>query len=89
MLLKSLILVVIKRYGEHLNLATTMLCQRTCQNIAGVFNIGMVIKSLKLCMDIQYMKIHFPNTEFIKFENMGHGSMASLYPVKWLINSEI
>lgn len=32
--------------------------------------------------DIKYMKTYFPNTEFIKFENMGHGSMASLYPVK-------
>ena len=32
--------------------------------------------------DIKYMKTHFPNTEFIKFENMGHGSMASLYPMK-------
>ncbi len=30
----------------------------------------------------KYMKTYFPNTEFIKFENMGHGSMASLYPVK-------
>lgn len=32
--------------------------------------------------DIKYMKIYFPNIEFIKFENMGHGSMARLYPVK-------
>lgn len=32
--------------------------------------------------DIQYMKKYFPNTEFIKFENMGHGSMAILHPVK-------
>ena len=32
--------------------------------------------------DIKYVKKHFPNTEFIKFENMGHGSMASLYPQK-------
>lgn len=32
--------------------------------------------------DIQYVKNHFPDTEFIEFENIGHGSMASLYPQK-------
>ena len=43
----------------------------------------MIRKSLTSCYrDIKYMKTHFPNTEFIKFENMGHGSMASLYPMK-------
>lgn len=30
--------------------------------------------------DIQYVKNHFPHAEFIKFENRGHASMASLYP---------
>lgn len=32
--------------------------------------------------DIRYVKNYFPGTEFIEFENMGHGSMASLYPQK-------
>ena len=32
--------------------------------------------------DIKYIKNHFPDTRFINFENMGHGSMASLYPQK-------
>lgn len=32
--------------------------------------------------DIRYVKNHFPSTEFIEFKNMGHGSMASLYPQK-------
>lgn len=30
--------------------------------------------------DIQYIKKNFPNAEFIKLENMGHASMASLHP---------
>lgn len=30
--------------------------------------------------DIQYIKNHFPHAEFVKFENRGHASMASLYP---------
>ena len=32
--------------------------------------------------DIKYIKNHFPDTRLINFENMGHGSMASLYPQK-------
>lgn len=30
--------------------------------------------------DIKYIKEKFPNAEFIKLENRGHASMASLYP---------
>jgi len=30
--------------------------------------------------DIEYVKNAFPNTEFVKLENRGHASMASLYP---------
>lgn len=32
--------------------------------------------------DIKYMKNNFPDTLFIQFENMGHASMASIYPDK-------
>ena len=32
--------------------------------------------------DIKYIKNHFPDTRLINFENMGHGSMASLHPQK-------
>jgi hypothetical protein len=32
--------------------------------------------------DIQYVRKHFPKAEFIEFKNMGHGSMACLYPQK-------
>lgn len=32
--------------------------------------------------DIKYVKEHFPSVEIIKFEDMGHGSMATLYPQK-------
>ena len=37
--------------------------------------------------DIKYVKKHFPSMEIIKFEDMGHGSMATLYPQKWLTGS--
>lgn len=30
--------------------------------------------------DIKYMKKQFPHTEFVRFENMGHASMASIHP---------
>lgn len=30
--------------------------------------------------DIKYVKNHVPHAEFIKFKNIGHASMASLYP---------
>ena len=30
--------------------------------------------------DIKYIKERFPNAEFVKLKNMGHGSMASLHP---------
>lgn len=30
--------------------------------------------------DIKYVKSHFPDTELIECKNMGHASMASLYP---------
>jgi pimeloyl-ACP methyl ester carboxylesterase len=32
--------------------------------------------------DIKYVRKHFPKAKFIKFKNMGHASMASLYPQK-------
>jgi hypothetical protein len=43
--------------------------------------------------DIKYVRRHFPKTKFIKFKNMGHASMASLYPQKmverleWVISN--
>lgn len=39
--------------------------------------------------DIKYIKNHFPDTRFINFENMGHGSMASLYPQKMVRRLEV
>ncbi|MGP1586721.1 MAG: alpha/beta fold hydrolase [Treponemataceae bacterium] len=30
--------------------------------------------------DIKYVKNNFPNTKFVKFENVGHGGMAPLHP---------
>lgn len=32
--------------------------------------------------DIKYIKAHFPNAELIELDDMGHGSMATLYPQK-------
>jgi pimeloyl-ACP methyl ester carboxylesterase len=32
--------------------------------------------------DRKYVRKHFPKAEFIEFKNMGHASMASLYPQK-------
>ena len=32
--------------------------------------------------DIKYVKEYFPSVQFIKFEDMGHGSMPTLYPQK-------
>jgi hypothetical protein len=39
--------------------------------------------------DIKYVKKHFPKTKFIKFKNMGHASMASLYPQKMVERLEM
>ena len=30
--------------------------------------------------DIRYVKSHFPYVQFVKLENMGHASMATLHP---------
>jgi pimeloyl-ACP methyl ester carboxylesterase len=39
--------------------------------------------------DIKYVKKHFPGAEFIEFKNMGHASMASLYPQKMVEQLEL
>jgi hypothetical protein len=39
--------------------------------------------------DMKYVKKHFPKAEFIEFKNMGHGSMASLYPQKMVEQLEL
>lgn len=40
-------------------------------------------------IDIRYVKEYFPHTAFIKFSDMGHASMASLYPQKMLEQFEL
>lgn len=32
--------------------------------------------------DLKYVKEHFPHTEIIKFDNLGHGGLVTLYPEK-------
>ena len=44
---------------------------------------------LLIFLYIKYIKNHFPDTRFINFENMGHGSMASLYPQKMVRRLEV
>lgn len=39
--------------------------------------------------DIKYVKERFPHMEFIKFSDMGHASMASLYPQKMIEQIEL
>jgi hypothetical protein len=51
------------------------------------FSTDEYIKEVKdRVWDRKYVRKHFPRAGFIEFKNMGHGSMASLYPQKWLSN---